>query len=535
MKTRLLIIIAIAATISGLIIVLGNIPEEPVPEPEGGNPKLTELMETGGFIVETRTLRFPERTYTTLANAEDTKNEWFIVNGVLAFGSETHEVIIPTILDLYTDDGKVTSVMSYVSLEETIEYAKTLELNSGYIDLNDYVDPNWIDGPTETLDEVPQIEPEPEPEPIISKVIDPTKIVNANNQFAIDFYSQVTADKEENVFFSPWSITNAFAIAYEGARGNTADEMSDAFGFVKDDEKRRNAFASIHEDLNQKNAEYKLHVANALWIAEGFELFKEYVDTAKTYYDSEVDTVNFETNGADIINEWVKNKTEEKIEELFDPDSLGGVRLVITNAIYFNGTWAMPFDEKRTSEQDFIVNAQKIVKVPMMSRDSYYNYTDTDELQILELPYLGDRLSMLILLPNDVDGIKSIEESLSAQKISQWNDDLLQMRLFVQIPKFTMETDYNLIPELKKLGINAAFGPADFSGISNADLFISQAVHKAFVDVNEVGTEAAAATGIVMLESMPPSFMADHPFVFIIQDKETGVILFMGKVVDPTA
>ncbi len=379
----------------------------------------------------------------------------------------------------------------------------------------------------------PKFESESKPESIISEKID--LVVDANNQFAIDFYSQVTADKEENVFFSPWSITNAFAIAYEGARGNTADEMSDAFGFVKDDEKRRNAFASIHEDLNQKDAEYKLHVANALWIAEGFELFKEYVDTAKTYYDSEVNTVNFETNGADIINEWVKNKTEEKIEKLFDPNSLSGVRLVITNAIYFNGTWVMPFDEKRTSEQDFIVNAQKTVKVPMMSRDSHYNYTDTDELQILELPYEGDRLSMLILLPNDVDGIKSIEESLSAQKISQWNDELLQKRLFVQIPKFTMETDYNLVPELKKLGINAAFGPADFSGISNADLFISQAVHKAFVDVNEVGTEAAAATGIVMLESMPPSFMADHPFVFIIQDKETGVILFMGKVVDPTA
>ena len=141
----------------------------------------------------------------------------------------------------------------------------------------------------------------------------------------------------------------------------------------------------------------------------------------------------------------------------------------------------------------------------------------------------------MILLPNEIDGIKSLEESLSAQKISKWNDELLEGRLFVQIPKFTMETDYDLIPELKKLGIKAAFGPADFSGISNADLFIDQAVHKAFVDVNEVGTEAAAATGIAMMESMPPSFMADHPFVFIIQDKETGVILFMGKVVDPTA
>jgi serpin B len=211
------------------------------------------------------------------------------------------------------------------------------------------------------------------------------------------------------------------------------------------------------------------------------------------------------------------------------------VKLVITNAIYFNGTWTMPFDEKRTSEQDFIVNAQKTVKAPMMSRDFFYNYTNTDELHILELPYLGGRLSMLILLPNEIDGIKSLEESLSAQKISKWNDELLEGRLFVQIPKFTMETDYDLIPELKKLGISAAFGPADFSGISNADLYISQAVHKAFVDVNEKGTEAAAATGIAMRESMPPSFTADHPFIFIIQDKETGNILFIGKVVDPTA
>lgn len=367
-------------------------------------------------------------------------------------------------------------------------------------------------------------------------VNDANNIVDASNQFAIDFYSQVTADKEENVFFSPWSISTAFAIAYEGARGNTADEMSDAFGFVRDDEERRTAFASIHKDLNQKDARYKLSVANALWLAENFEPFEEYVNIAKTYYDSEVETVNLAGDGIDIINDWVKAKTEDKIEEILVPGSLTAkTRMVITNAVYFNGTWVMPFDESDTREEDFIVNAKKTVTVPMMSQTLFFNFTDNEQLQILELPYEGDRLSMLILLPNDMDGIKSLEESLTAQKISQWKNDLFERKLQVQMPKFTMETDYDLIPGLKNLGIHDAFGPADFTGISNSGLYIDKAIHKAFVDVNEKGTEAAAATAIVMAESAPPSFRADHPFIFIIQDNETGIILFIGKVVDPTA
>ncbi len=374
-------------------------------------------------------------------------------------------------------------------------------------------------------------------EPIISKVIDPTKIVNANNQFAIDFYSQVTADKEENVFFSPWSITIAFAIAYEGARGNTADEMSDAFGFVKDDEKRRNAFASIHEDLNQKDAAYKLHIANALWLAEGFEPFQEYVNTAKTYYDSEVSTVNFLTDGIDIINDWVKTKTEEKIKQLFPPGSGdSSTRMAITNAIYFKGTWVEQFDEEQTKMDDFRVNQQTVVKVPMMElKTTFLNYTRNDQLEILELPYEGDKLSMLILLPTSVDGIKSLEESLTTDNLNQWADKLRKAKTKVFMPKFTLDTTYGLIPVLEELGIHDAFGNADFSGISESDLFIEKAIHKAFVDVNEEGTEAAAATGIIMTESAPVPFRADHPFIFIIQDKETSNILFIGKIVDPTA
>lgn len=367
--------------------------------------------------------------------------------------------------------------------------------------------------------------------------IDATNVIDANNQFALDFYSQVTDDQKDNVFFSPWSISTAFSIAYEGARGTTANEIEDVFGFVTDDEQRRTSFELIHEDLNQNDAKYKLNIANALWLAPDFEPYPEYVNTAKNYYNSEVDTVNFAKNGVDIINDWVTAKTEGKIEELFEPGSLDSLtRLVITNAIYFNGTWVFPFEKELTTEEEFFVNAANIVNVQMMNHEHslYLNYTETEQLGILELPYEGDRLSMIILLPREIDGVTSLEDSLSAEKIAEWKDNLIERKVRVQMPKFTMETEYDLVPELKELGINAAFGPADFSGISNTGLYIDQAIHKAFVDVNEVGTEAAAATGIAMRESGPQEFRADHPFMFLIQDNETGMILFIGKIVDPS-
>jgi len=386
------------------------------------------------------------------------------------------------------------------------------------------------------------LDTEPEPEPIISKVIDPTKIVNASNQFALDFYSQVTADKEENVFFSPWSITNAFAIAYEGARGNTADEMSDAFGFVKDDEERRNAFASIHEDLNQKDAKYKLNTANALWIKEGYEIKQDYINTAKVYYDSKVDNVDFVTDeGVNIINEWVKSKTNNKIEDLLAKDSTDELtRLVITNAIYFKGEWMYPFSPDWTRQSDFHINKDKTVTVSMMDLDDRkLNYAQNELLEILELPYKGEKISMLILLPKEIEGLKSVEENLTVEKLSQWRENLSETQIAVLLPKFTAETKYDLKVNLQNMGMKMPFDTfnADFSGINETEqLYIDQAVHKAFVNVYELGTEAAAATGIeVRATSGPPAtFRADHPFIYLIQDNETGNILFVGRVIDPT-
>ncbi len=365
--------------------------------------------------------------------------------------------------------------------------------------------------------------------PVNFDTIDFSKTINANNQFAFDYYAQV--NKNQNIFFSPWSITSAFAIVNEGAKGNTADEIQNVFGL---DENSKENFKAINKILNQENPGYIIEVANSLWLAQDFTLHTDYVDTVQTYYDGTIEKVDFADDGTDVINGWVSDKTRQKIPKLFDPPLLPNTRLVIANAIYFNGTWSMPFDEKNTRDDKFILSPGEDVTVPFMNKDSFYNHTMTDELQIIELPYEGNGASMLILLPERIDGMESLEEQLTAENLEKWRSEMTKSRLFLQIPKFTLETEYNLVKDLMSLGIKDAFGPADFTGISSESLFIDRAVHKAFVDVNEKGTEAAAATGVGMLQSMPPTFRADHPFVFFIQDDETGNILFMGKVVDPT-
>jgi serpin B len=370
--------------------------------------------------------------------------------------------------------------------------------------------------------------------PIIEK---PSQHSNqVETPFAIGFYHQAARHTEGNIFFSPISIVTAFGMTYEGAQGVTAKEMEHAFDFEPDEQKRRADLADIQSSLNPSDKKFTLQLANALWLAQGFEPLQEYVNTVTTYYDSEVEVLDFTSSDAvNTINGWVDNKTEGKIEELFkelDPNT----RLVITNAIYFKGNWTMPFDKERTTDADF-VTPQKTIQVPMMSRDDLFNYTKDHMVEVVELPYQGDRLSMLIILPDHLVGMTPVEDSLTIEKIQKWRNNLAEQRLLVQIPKFTLETEYDLKRILPDMQVHSAFSSsdADFSGISGSKgLFIEKAIHKAFVDVNEEGTEAAAATGISMLDSAPPTFRADHPFMFLIQDNETGNILFMGRMADPT-
>ncbi len=393
-----------------------------------------------------------------------------------------------------------------------------------------------------------EIKPKSNQDLISNDLLDSDNIIDANNQFAIDFYSQVSQESDDNIFFSPWSVMTAFAIAHEGAKGNTAEQMQNVFGFSSNETQRQNEFKSVNDELNQKDSSYKLQVANGLWLANFFEPLKEYVDVAKNYYDSEVSIVDFVGNeGIDTINSWVSEKTNDKIKDILKPGSTNAdTRLVITNAIYFKGTWITQFDEENTSEQNFTVDSDTITKTPMMNLyQTQQVYGETDEIKILELPYEGDKLSMLLLLPKEIDGIDDLENSLTVENLKQWGESLsIHDVRTVSIPKFELETDYNLISPLQNLGLSDAFdeNKADFSGITTSEsLFIAFALHKAYVDVNEEGTEAAAVTaigiGTTSVDPNPPpvfTFVADHPFIFVIQDNETGHILFIGKMTNPS-
>ena len=392
-------------------------------------------------------------------------------------------------------------------------------------------------------------EPTPEPAPVANdKGATPAginSVINANDQFALDLYSQLK-NSEGNIFFSPYSISTALAMVYDGARGKTADEIQSVFHFPTDGDLRKSSFAAIHNQLNKADAKYKLNIANALWAQNDYKFLNDYLTTVQQYYAGKATNVDFKNSTEEArqtINKWVESKTNNKIKDLFPQGSLNNMtRLVLTNAIYFKGTWITQFEKSQTKDDDFRVSSADTIKVQMMRRtdkNSKFNYTEDDNIQILEMPYEGDKLSMMVLLPKN-DSLSSLESSLSLEKINDWRNKLQEQRVYVFMPKFTFDTKYSMDKTLEKIGMPTAFtSNADFSGMDGTqNLFIQKVIHQAFVNVNEEGTEAVAATGVSMVtkSAMPQQsiiFRADHPFIFIIQDKDNGNILFLGRVVNP--
>ena len=363
--------------------------------------------------------------------------------------------------------------------------------------------------------------------------------------FVFAFYSEIAEkDNKSNVFFSPLSISTAFSMAYEGAKENTASEMQQVFGFESDDTKRQKAISELLSRFNHKDDWYNLQVANALWVKDGYKIKQDYLDDAKTHYSGTVDNVNFVTdNGINRVNSWVAEKTNHKIQNILAPGSTDeATRMVITNAVYFKGKWSSEFNPRNTSEKPFWTDKDISVMASIMKQPvEIYNYAKTDGLQALELNYLGGNISMVVLLPKDRDGIQSLEQSMDKKKLDAIKDSMTRQPVTVEIPRFEFETEYNLKSPLQSLGLRDAFDKnnADFQGITDEQIYIDQAAHKAFVNVNEEGTEAAAITALVArATSGPPEpvdeFVADHPFVFLIQDNESGQILFIGRVMDPT-
>jgi len=383
-----------------------------------------------------------------------------------------------------------------------------------------------------------------------------THVVDANNRFALDLYARLAEDPEAgdgNIFFSPFSLSSALAITYEGARGTTADEIRSVFHFPENQSVLRSGFAGVIEDINSRANAYTLRTANALWAEQTYPFLGDYISAAEQHYGARttnLDFINTPDKSRGIINTWVEDQTEDRIKDLLQPGTINPLtRLVITNAIYFKGTWVAQFDEEKTTDADFRTGTGAIVRVPMMEQtdeDARYGYAETDILQALSMPYEsgeGKDLSMLVLLPKN-DDLARIERSLNTRMLSSLQDSLRTRKVIVYFPKFVMETKYSLPAVLSAMGMPTAFTPsADFSGMDGTrNLFIDDVIHQAFVEVNEEGTEAAAATGVTMqltsmrVEEPPvPVFRADHPFIFLIQDNETGNILFMGRFTSPGA
>lgn len=366
-------------------------------------------------------------------------------------------------------------------------------------------------------------------------------IATANNAFAFDMYSTIKSDVE-NIFFSPYSIFIAMAICYDGAEGSTKEQISNVFYYPLSKPVLEGSTKEMIDTINSDNDAYDLETANALWVLEEYPLNEQYVFNAENYYDGMITPLDFGGQPEEsrlIINSWVEKKTNDKIKDLLAERSIdGNTRLIITNAVYFNGKWLQEFEEAGTRKKVFYLSDGQEKKVDTMYAIETYNYGKDKNAQILELPYKGDDISMYIILPSK-NNIEEFENDLTLGYYNELKDNLNSDEVKILLPKFTFEARAELNEPLQDMGIVDAFDSsmADFSGISASDgLSISEVIHQAYIGVNEKGTEAAAATGIVMEDSLPYykyEFTADHPFMFFIEDKRTGCILFMGKVENP--
>ena len=379
------------------------------------------------------------------------------------------------------------------------------------------------------------------------------RVATSVNKFALSLHKTLCKSQDKgkgNLFYSPASISIALAMTYLGAKGNTAEQMAKVLQFQSE--------ADIHKDektflgaLNSSSdgRQNELLTANRLFAHKNFEILRSFAKASREIYDAEVALVDYvgDTEGArNTVNAWVEEKTKEKIKDLIAPGVFSqDTRLTLVNAVYFKGMWQDQFEEEGTADEAFTVSPTKEVKVAMMHKSAYYKLLKEEALgcQVLEMPYVGGKVSMVIFLPYEPDGLSKLEGSLTPEMLEISLSDLSTARLRkvdVALPKFKLMEQFSLSSVLSTMGASDMFDPgrADFSGITAGPeaVFVSEVVHKAFVEVNEKGTEAAAATAVVAawygLRKIP-SFIANHPFLFLIRHNESGAILFLGRMVNP--
>ena len=394
----------------------------------------------------------------------------------------------------------------------------------------------------------------PEPEPVPSPVewsAEMQVVSDGNNRFALDLYGKLTEAEKGDLFFSPYSIHTALGMTATGAKGTTRDQMVQVL-YLPADQQKALAAGDLGRYYAHPRKDYELSVANALWGQKELPWRAEWLAVQNERFGAGFHEVDFEkdkTGSIDRINGWVEEKTRGKIKGLLKPDDVPVyertqiTRMILTNAIYFKGKWADEFKKHATKDQPFHLAGGGSIPTPLMSRTGNYRYADLGDFQALELPYKGNELSMVVLLPRKADGLPSLEKQLAADKLTGWLGKLANGEASVYLPRFKQEQRFEPKTHLEALGMQAAFDPkiSNFSGmVDRTPLFISKVIHQSFVDVNEEGTEAAAATAVVMAEPtsarLPPvEFRADRPFLFLIRDVKHGTILFMGRVMNPKA
>ncbi len=386
--------------------------------------------------------------------------------------------------------------------------------------------------------------------PAVDKA-DISTLVDGNSNFAFGLY-QALRDTKGNLFYSPYSISMALAMTYAGARGETAQQMADTLHFTLPQNQLHPAFNSLDIELTHRGEGakgkdgkgFRLNIVNAIWGQKGFKFLAEFLDTLAENYGAGLRVLDFAAAPEESrikINKWVSDQTEGRIKDLIPQGAIDPVtRLVLTNAIYFNAAWQHPFEENTTERGDFNLLDGGKVTVPMMKQAAMLGYAEGTRYQAVELPYDGRELSMVILVPS-AGQFKKFEESLDAKQVDAIVKDLKPRQVALTMPRFEFDSNFNLNQFLAKMGMPVAFsGGADFSGMTgNRDLFISDVIHQAFISVDEAGTEAAAATAIVMPTSAPPGapveVKIDRPFIFLIRDIQTGTILFIGRILNPSA
>jgi serpin B len=382
--------------------------------------------------------------------------------------------------------------------------------------------------------------------------VDLSTLAEGNSAFAFDLYRFLVGQQEgDNLFYSPYSISLALAMTYAGARGETEEQMADTLHFTLPQDGLHPAFNALDQELAQRGegAEgkdskgFRLNIANAIWGQKDYAFLDAFLDVLAENYGAGLRVLDFANAPEEsrvTINDWVSEQTEGKIENLIPKGLIGPLtRLVLTNAIYFNAAWASPFEENATQDGPFTLLDGSQVTVPMMRQTESFGYTEGEGYQAVELPYDGREMSMVILLP-DSDGFDAFDDSLDAEQVQAVVANLEYGQVALTMPKFEFESGFSLKDALMGIGMPAAFSAeADFSGMTgDRALSIADVVHKAFVSVDEEGTEAAAATAVVMVESampgQPVEVTIDRPFIFLIRDIETRAVLFVGRVVDPS-